>query len=231
MAFGIEATADSGAALVGNALSFPLTVTSANKIAASATYGTTLTGVTGVTRNGQAFTEIVSKVDGTSNFEHASLWYLDNPDVGTFDVVIQWGATPNQWWGGAVSFVDAASGVADSSSNDGDTAVHPSTTTAATAANDIVVSALASDLGPDGTTTNNFTGLYDQEDLGSDSDFAAQYQTAAGANTVSSWTSSGPAGTGWACVAAAFRSAVALPSGKAGVYQGIAQPILLGFAQ
>lgn len=229
MTFGVENVFNGGAALVSDVLSFSVTVTSANKIVVAVTWGYTVnTAIIDVTRNGQTFTQIVQKNDG-SPFEHAALFYLDSPNAGTSDVAVHFGATPNQWWAGAATLLDAASGCVDFSSNSGSSSA-PSTTVAGTANGDIVISALATDLGPDGATSNTGSTIYDAEDIGSDSDFASQYQTASGPNTACSWSSPAVSGGEWANAAAAFRSATPLPSANLSVPQAIQQPILLGFA-
>lgn len=182
---------------------------SANKLVVNVSVGSSAIAtinISTVTYNGVSLSLIRENDDG--NFEMVSSWYLDNPASGANTVVVTTNFTVQQLMAGASSWIGALAGApANSYTATGNTA-NPSVTVVDSASGDAVIGAYASDVGPTATTTNNGTTIYDAEDVSSDSDFAAQYYTASGANHVASWTcSASGAGNDWAIHAFAIKSA------------------------
>ena len=161
--------------------------------------------VSTMTYNGVAMTEAVDS--NAATWASSSIWYLDSPtaDGAPHNIVVTWAATQSQKAGVGISFTDAATGVAAVGENTASTA-NPSLTIVDSQSGDICVSVLFSDTGPDATTTEGGTLLFEDEDIESDSDFSAQRQTATGASTVCSWTCSDTANP-WAVCGMAVRAA------------------------
>src|SRR6185369_5106592 len=93
-----------------------------------------------------------------------------------------------------------ASGAPATGTNFNAASANGSVTVAGSASGDIVAGALMSDLGPTGSTTENQTLIFEDENINSDTDFNAERTNASGANTVLSWTH---ASINWAAVAMA----------------------------
>lgn len=172
------------------------------------TIGTGASGLTDrtvgtVTYNGVACTKIGSGDDG--NFERHEIWRLNNPPVGSaFNIVVTLaGVGANQVAAGAISFNGAAAAEGAPSSNNA-ISTNPNVTVVDSANGDIVVSGCSTD-GSASTTTEAGTLVWEDEDVGADSDFNCQRQNATGANTVCSWTNATSAG--WAAVGIAIKPA------------------------
>lgn len=163
--------------------------------------------LTGITYNSVALTRKISVSDGA--FERAQIWELDSPTTGSAqNVVISYstGASGVQFGYGSISFDGAAAATGTASSNTGSTA-NPSVTVADSANGDIVVSVVANDNAAAAQSPSTGTVIFDFEDIASDSDFTAQYQTATGTNTVCTFTQSDTTGGSWAIVGVAIKQA------------------------
>jgi hypothetical protein len=169
------------------------TITAANKIVVTVAtaFGATPTeaerSVATCTWNGVGL-DFVGEIDNGAGLVHAEIWQMDSPATGTHDLVVTLnGAVALNLVAGITGFLGAAAGVGTPSTNTG-AGANPSVTVADSASNDIVVSVLSS--GNAGAMSADGTELWEVEDTGGgDVDFSAQRQTAAGANTVLSWTS------------------------------------------
>lgn len=160
--------------------------------------------ITGVTYNSVALSFVGGQDD--ANFCNVEIWKLDSPTTGSSqNIVVTYGATLVDQTGGAASF-NGTSNTDGAPTGATNTTDNPSVTVADTASGDIVVSVLLSDIGPVGATTEAGTLIWEDEDVDSDCDSNAQYQTATGANTVCSWTSAS-GGNRWAAVGAAIKPA------------------------
>lgn len=162
---------------------------------------------TGVTYNGVALTRVGTITD--SGFEAAEIWRLNSPPTGSSLVigVTYAGGPPQQFMGCSIGLNDTLSteGTAGTATA---TVANPNTNVTSVVG-DIVISALATDLGADGTTTEQGTLAREAEDQGAgDSDFSTQYQTAVGTTTSCKWTSVLVSAGGWVAVGVAFSAAV-----------------------
>jgi len=165
----------------------------------------------GVAYNGIACDQVGEVDDGS--YEHAEIWRLNNPATGSalniVATLVSSAPNANETAGGAISFIDADAAEGAPSTNTA-TSSNPSVTVADSANGDIVVSLVSSDLGSDGTTNNNGVAVWEDEDVGSDSDYNCQRQDATGANTVCSWTANS---TTWAAIGVAIKAAAAAATG------------------
>ena len=144
------------------------------------------------TWNGTAMTAVASSESDDANFCGVEWFYIKNPTTGTHDVVVDWGPQTNVKSAiTVISFIDAdVSGTTfGTASISTASATNPTVTVADSANGDIVVSIVNTD-GSSSATNQAGTLIYDAEDIGSDIDINAQYQTATGTNTVCSWTNS-----------------------------------------
>lgn len=210
MAFGVDATSHATATGTdGTGLTWAHTCgASANKLVALVGGGVSVGSkeISSMTYNGIAFTG--EAVDGNNaSWAGTAIWYLDNPtaDGNPHNIVATWAATQSQRAGAAISFNEAATGVAATGTNTG-TSANPSVTVASSQSADIVVSVVFSDSGPNATMDENGTLIAEDENVESDSDYNAQRQTASGASTVCSWTCS-DSGDPWGACALAVRAA------------------------
>jgi len=210
MAFGVESTSFSSANPDADGVfTISHTLTAANKLivtTGSADGGGTNRDILSVTWHSVAMSQVVEMDD--SSFEHVSIWELHNPDLGTFSVVVTTVASPSsvdQIGVGATGFLEAATALGTPNTNSGSGA-NPSVTVVDSASGDIVVSCLASDVGPQSVTTEAGTLVWEVEDIGNDSDFNVQRQNATGASTVCSWTSDAPPAGGWAACGVAVKA-------------------------
>lgn len=137
-------------------------------------------------------------------FEHSEIWRLNSPATGSSlsIVVSMTGAGANQLAAGAISYIDAATAEGAPSSNTA-TTINPTVTVADSASGDHVISMSSNDNSTVATTEAG-TLVWEDEDVGADSDFNCQRQVASGANTVCSWTNSSSGG-GWAAVGIAIK--------------------------
>jgi len=177
--------------------------------------GSGLTGggdpITGVTYNGTALSLVSSVGDGS--FERAQIWQLNSPPTGSaLTVSIQYStALANGQFGyGAISFDGAAAAVGTPASATGATA-NPSVTVAS-AVGDVVVSVLANDNALGAQAVSSGTQIFNFNDVSTDSDFTAQYQSAVGTNTVCSFVQSDTTGGSWVAVGVAVKSATLQPT-------------------
>lgn len=161
-----------------------------------------------VTYNGVALSLVIRQDD--TNFEHVEIWKLNAPVTGSsLTLVATGGSSFSQIQAGAVSFNDASANEGTPNGNSvTNGAANPSVTVVDSANGDIVISVLCSDIGNQGTTTENGVLLFEDEDVGGgDSDFNAQQQVASGASTVCSWTAISFTGGGWAAAGVAIKQA------------------------
>jgi len=144
----------------------------------------------------ESFTKVASSGIDDGGIWASVVWYrLDNPSTGTHDITFDYGGySPVQSSLHVVTFTDAnlTLGAASTATN---TTSDPSLTVAASASGNIVVSLCSNDNSANPTTQAG-TLIYEAENIGSDLDTSAQYQTATGANTVCSWTQNA-SGDGW----------------------------------
>ena len=207
MAFDVENVSSGSGAAIGS-ITFSHTITSANKLVVLVATGDSDPNIRGditVTFNGDALT-FKGEVDATS-YTHAEIWERDNPDVGTFDVVVTctaWALSANEIFGAAIGFTDAHTTSGAVAGNTG-TTTNPSVT-ANSVANDIVVGVVSNDNNAT-AQTEDYTLIGEAEDIGSDVDANAERRTATGATTVLSWTNA-TSGGWWAAVAMAVKPAV-----------------------
>jgi len=154
--------------------------------------------------NGVDLTFVVAADD--SGFQRGEIWELHNPPTGAaYTIDADFGSPVTQnpdLAAGAISFFGAATALGTGYADENTTA-NPSLTVVDSANGDIVVSVLSSDVGPDSATTEGGTLIWEDENVDSDSDYAAQRQVATGANTVASWTSGAPAPGFWVMAAVA----------------------------
>lgn len=150
----------------------------------------------------------IAEADDTT-FEHSELWELNNPPTGSpFNIVVTYVGSPNQLGAGAISYIDAAAVDGTPATNTG-TTVNPNVTVVDSAAGDHVISVSSND-NQSSTTTEAGILIWEDEDVGADSDFNAQRQVAVGPSTVCSWTNSASGG-GWAAVGVAIKPLVPPP--------------------
>jgi len=152
----------------------------------------------------ESFTLVKNQDDGV--FESAQIWRLENPTPGTFNIVVDWAASPAQalvtisgWIGGKVS-TSTPNGATAATAN-------PSVTVADyVSGEDVLFATYASDLGNVGTSTESNTLIGEAEDVGGgDSDFATQYKT--GAGTSIGWTAVAVVGGSWVIAAVSIKPA------------------------
>ena len=202
MAVSIELTSNSAALTNVTGANVTHSVTAATKIIGmfcTASANLTDRSPGAVTYAGAALAVAVSKDD--ANFEHCEIWFKDSPAAGTntctFSIVS--GNVCAQLAVGCTGLLNAATGAGNIATATGSTD-NPSLT-CSSSAGEIIISILSSDVGPNSTTTQGGSLLWEQEDIASDSDFNAQQQTASGATTVCSWTSGAGLGDIWAAAA------------------------------
>ena len=178
------------------------TVTSAKLILVSVDIGDgtnrTLTSVKWNTT--ESFTLVKNQDDGV--FESAQIWRLENPTPGTFNIAVDWAASPAQALVTISGWID---GKVSTSTPNGATAstANPSVIVADyVSGEDVLFATYASDLGNVGTSTESNTLIGEAEDVGGgDSDFATQYKT--GAGTSIGWTA--VAGGPWVIAAVSIK--------------------------
>lgn len=217
MAFSVDATSHATAQNGGASLAWNHTNgASANKLVVTVGTGGSTTNernISTVTYNGVACTQL-GEIDDTI-FEHSEIWRLNSPATGSaLQVLVTPVATigvNGQFTGGAVSFNEAESTDGTASTNTA-TSTNPTVTVADSANGDIVVSLVSSDVGPDNTTNENGTLIWEDEDVNADSDFNAQRQVATGANTVCAWTSG--SSSNWAAIGVAIKAAEAASAAR-----------------
>jgi len=187
MALSVETTSSTTGTSVMS-LTFSHTVTSANKIVVTVGIGNA-NGVTisGVTFNGDALSFVAGKTD-SNPWCRVEIWERHNPDVVTGNVVVTFSGTTYHAAAGCTGYIGAAEALGSPSTNGASTA-NPTVTVVDSANGDLVTSVMMTD-GSVAATTPAGTQLWEVENLGSDCDINAQYQTASGASTVCSWTNS-----------------------------------------
>lgn len=200
MTFGVDATSHATVATTG-VLSLTWAHTcgaGANKLLATGGQGASgPVAITGATYNGVALTSL--KALGDSGFERAEIWRINNPPTGSsLNIVLTYAFSVAQAAGGGISFNDALATEGAGGSGTG-IGANPSFNVT-TVVGDIVVSVLATDLGADGTTTENGVLVWEDEDVIADSDFNCQRQVAVSTTTSCSWTSAAPSAGEWAAV-------------------------------
>lgn len=214
MAFGTDTTSHGVAATAVTSKTWAHTCgASANKLVVTVGAGSSALAdrtVSTVTYNGVALTPIGFSDSGS--FERSEIWRLNNPPTGSaFNIVVTMtGVGANQLAAGAKSYIDAAAAEGAPSSNNGTTA-NPAVTVVDSASGDDVISMLSTD-NESATTTEAGTSVWKDENVGADSDFNCQSQTATGANTLCAWTNSA-SGTSWAAVGVAIKPLAAAPPG------------------
>lgn len=161
----------------------------------------TLPSLTSVTYNGVALTRIALKND--ANFTTSEMWRLNNPPIGTFNIVATLPANSDQA-AGAISFIgaDPAEGP---ESNDAQIGVSNPSITVASVAGDIVLAQFVSDVGDTGASTENATLIWEDEDVDLDCDYGMQRKVAVGTSTTLGWTSAAPPAGGWSIVGIAIK--------------------------
>lgn len=160
-----------------------------------------------VTYNAVPCSFIVSADD--TNFESSEAWRLNNPPTGSaLPIVVTYVGSPNQIGAGAISYIDAAAAEGAPSTNFG-TTIDPNVTVVDSASGDHVISMSSND-NEASTTTESGTLIWEDENVGSDSDFNCQRQVATGPNTVCSWTNA-TSGNGWAAIGFAIKPLVPPP--------------------
>jgi hypothetical protein len=176
-----------------NNLDFNFTVLNANKIIVfvGITEYTTPAFITFGTDN----FSLLSAVSDSYNLT-LSAWQLNYPKFQTANLHVDFSGHPTCAFAAAISFIDA-SPASNTLYNDEGVGPNPSFTVANSEAGNIVISCLVSKLGTGGPLTNNGTIIFGSEDINSIMDGNAQYQTAAGSNTVCSWNAAAPASEGW----------------------------------
>src|SRR5678816_587557 len=179
---------------------------SANKLAAlfgDGISGASLITFTG-TYNGVAMTRQVTAHDGS--FCGMQGFWIDNPATGgAFNIVVKNSGDVGSYQMAAIgiSFNGATTGAPQTGTNTA-TSANGSVTVVGSVSGDIVIGALMSDLGPTGTTTQNQTLIFEDEDINADTDYNAERTNAVGASTVLSWTHSS---INWAAVGMAIHGA------------------------
>jgi len=191
------------------------TVTSASLILVSVDIGDgtnrTLTSVKWNTS--ESFTLVKNQDD--ASFESAQIWRLENPTPGTFNIDVDWAASPVQALVTISGWIDGK--VSTSTPNGAKAATaNPSVTVADyVSGTDVLYATYASDLGSVGTSTESDTLIGEAEDVIGDSDFATQYKT--GAGTSIGWTAAvigdglGSAGF-WVIAAVSIKPAGPIPN-------------------
>ena len=152
------------------------TVTNAKTLIFTIAAGGPNRTVSSVKYNGINATKIAIKDDG--QWERVELWKMDNPAIGTHPVIITYSGSVYQV-GAGVTGINGTFTLGTVISATGTTA-NPSATIS-----NIAIGIIASDLGSDGTTTENGTLLWEAEDVDNDSDFNAQWSS----STSLGWTS------------------------------------------
>lgn len=164
---------------------------------------------TAISYNGVALTKI--KLQQDSGFESAEIWYLDNPASGSHTVSVSMSSGAPQFFGTATGLIDAATGAGGTPNGSFGSTANP-TLAIACAVGDIVIGAYASDIGDQGgtsagATTETGTLIGEAEDVSADSDFSAQYYTAASTSQNISWTAAAVGSGEWAICGVAFSAA------------------------
>lgn len=202
MAFGVEAVAGGnsvgGTGMPGpGGLNVAFTVTAANLLLVAISHGGSSVAAAGATVkwNTTETLTLVASSGVDAGFSSVAWYRLDNPTATTANVnAVQEGA--EQVGIHVVSFTDADLTLGTPKTATG-TGTNPSIVDIASAAGNIVVSALCTD-NENQTTTEAGTLIFEVEGLASDTDHNSQYQTAAGATTTASWTNASTQGTDWA---------------------------------
>ena len=183
------------------------TVTSANKL-----FVLIGTGMNGSARTVSSVTfgsdtlSFVGSQDTTADFERVEIWEKTDPTVQTANVVVTCNGTC-QIGASAIGLIGAGT---DGTIYGGEgTTADPSVTVVDSANGDLVLGVYMSDLGPDGTTTENGTLIGEVENISGDSDFSSQRYDATGSNTVVSWTAAFTSPSKWAIAAFAVKPASA----------------------
>lgn len=213
MALAVDTTSHATATGSGASLTWAHTCgASANKLVVTVGIGAGASRAgASCTYNGDALSLTANADDG--GFERAEIWEINTPDTGSaFNIVFTAGGAGQELAAGAISFSGAHATDGAPSSNTG-TSANPSVTVVDTASGDIVVSMYASDIGPTGTTTEAGTLIWEDEDVGADSDYNSQRQNAVGASTVCSWTAVGGFDGAWAVVGIAIKAAAEVGGG------------------
>lgn len=208
MTLSVESTTVSAALTSSSGATISHTVTSANKIVVTIASGLAAAGgdVNTISYGGQSLSivDFMSETVG-NNYERVEIWQLHSPPTGANNLVVTMFDVCDQLAFGVTGFIDAAVTLGTPSKTQGLTA-NPSVTVSDTASGNIVLSVHASDWGGN-TLTEGGTLLWEKENIGADSNFGAQWQTAAGANTVCSWTEAAGGG-GWAVIGVAVKQLV-----------------------
>lgn len=176
--------------------------------------------VSTVTFNGVSLSLVIAH--DTDDDSRVELWRLQDPPVGTFDVVVTLDSTPTSTAGfvcGAVQFseVDSVTPVGATASNDGDSAANSVTVSSNAGEVAIEVSGLENDTfttpGAGQTTLwNILAGTDPKEQSG-----ASSYKAGASPNVTLSWTNTDDK---WSMLAASFRPSVVPTVDAGGPYSG-----------
>jgi len=222
----LENTFTSGALLApADPYSQSFTVTSASLILVSVGIGDATRTLTSVKWNTtESFTLVRNEDDAT--FESAQIWRLENPTPGTFNIAVDWAASPGQALVTISGWID---GKVSTSTPNGATAAtaNPSVTVADyVSGTDVLYATYASDLGNVGTSTESDTLIGEAENVDGDSDFATQYKT--GAGTSIGWTASAPSDGKWCIAAVSIKPAGGATQAQIwpSIQQGILNPMI-----
>lgn len=204
----VKGTSTSSSSSSTNSLSYSCTVSSGQNfltVQIGTGSGSAAQTASGVTFNGTALTREWGPVsDG--NWDSAECWYLANPSVGTFNVVVtltgsaQVGSEATPWSG-----VDLASpfGTAVTNSSAG---AGPATTGSVTSdANSIVIGCCQTDA--TAQCDGDGTVIVEINNIATDTSFASQYKTTAPATL--NWTIDE---NGWACGAVSLHGTSVSPT-------------------
>lgn len=188
MAIAVEATSSGNQAGADADFTFTHVVTAANLVlvlvARGQSGGTGTISSVASSING-AFT-FVGRSETGGSWGQVEIWKLASPTAGSHTITVTADTTELQMSGFGIGFT-GASLTLPSISSQGGTSTNPSISVSSTSG-DIVVGAIASDVGSLDTITANQTLIAEFEDIGGgDSDTSAEYTTAAGASTTLSW--------------------------------------------
>jgi hypothetical protein len=218
-----------GYAFIGNSPACSLTLTSANKIIAFIGEGRNPppgTDPSSVTWGAQGLT----KVGTYSSTLWGQVWiyYLDNPTAGTANLTANFGDGIQHAIAGA-ALLNAASGAPAYGGGSGDSTT-PSATVAGSVADDLLLGVTFTDDNA-AFSARSGTSIYETTEIQNDSNFGAQYATAAGSSGNLNWTIvTNP----WAAMAIAVSASGSGPSTAqrgAAPEVKIFQPIITGFAR
>jgi hypothetical protein len=202
----VNATSTSSSVSSGTSLTYAFTAVAGKPLivdigVGSGTTDPLLTGTT-VTFNGVALTRLWSRNDG--GWDSAGQFYLLNPSVGTFNIIITLSTTAtvssgaNQW-----NDVDLSNGATSAFgtpvSNFSRADTNPTTGAIASDANSIVIGCAGSDCQTGQRVSGGGTETWHIDNINSDDGDGGQYNASGGSSISLTWTGQDAVNTGWAC--------------------------------